>query len=92
MSTPTSDDGCYEIRFQGHLHARWHDFFDGLTSTPEPGGATLLRGEAVDQAALHGLLQTLADLGLPLLSVTRIEPGLPRAASAIEPINQGDIT
>jgi hypothetical protein len=61
----------YEIRFQGHLDARWASFFDGLSLEPQPDGVTVLRGPIVDQAALHGVLARLRDLGLPLLSVAR---------------------
>ena len=74
MSERTSDSWCYEIRVQGHLHARWSAWFDGLTVTNQNNGTTLIRGDVVDQAALHGLLRKLADLGLPLLSVTHIGP------------------
>jgi hypothetical protein len=65
-------NGCYEIRIQGHLQPRWNAWFDELTLSPENDGTTLIRGDLVDQAALHGLLSKLADLGLPLLSVTHI--------------------
>ncbi len=64
----------YEIRVQGHLDARWSDRFDGLTLTQESDGTTLLQGSVVDQSALHGLLQKVRDTGLPLVSVTPIEP------------------
>lgn len=63
--------GRYEIRVQGHLHPRWATWFDGFIFTDEAEGITVLRGSVVDQAALHGLLRKLADLGLPLLSVTQ---------------------
>ncbi len=66
--------GRYEIRLQGRLHARWIGWFDGLSVIPESDGTTLLRGEVVDQAALHGLLRKLPDLGLPLLSVVQLRP------------------
>jgi hypothetical protein len=59
----------YEIRVQGHLDGAWSAWFDGLTITHEPGGDTLLEGELVDQAALHGVLQKVRDLGLRLLAV-----------------------
>ena len=62
--------GSYEIRLQGHLHARWSAWFDGMTVTTEPDGTTVLRGDVIDQSALHGLLRKLQDLGLPLLSVS----------------------
>ena len=65
----------YEIRLDGHLGSQWSDWFDGLTITLEDDGQTLLTGSVVDQAALHGLLKKVRDLGLPLLSVTRVESG-----------------
>ncbi|QBR93324.1 hypothetical protein [Nocardioides euryhalodurans] len=64
----------YEIRIQGRLDERWSAWFDDLTLSQEDG-TTVLRGHVTDQAALHGLLHKLRDLGLPLLSVTRAEPG-----------------
>src|SRR5512142_1401994 len=70
-----SHDGpeLYEIRIKGHLDDRWTDWFSGLTITLEEGGDTLLTGPVTDQAALHGLLKKVRDLGLPLLSVNCIE-------------------
>ena len=62
----------YEIRLQGRLDNRWSTRFDGMTLTID-GGFTLLRGSVVDQAALYGLLHQLRDIGLPLVSVTRVE-------------------
>ncbi len=67
------EGGRFELRVRGHLDARWADWFDGLTLTKAGDGSTVIRGEVVDQAALHGLLQTLRDLGLPLISVTQVE-------------------
>lgn len=64
----------YEIRIKGHLDDRWAKWFGGLTITLEEGGNTLLTSQA-DQAALHGLLKKVRNLGLPLLSVNRVEPG-----------------
>jgi len=61
----------YEIRVKGHLDVRWADWFDGLTLTQESDGTTVLRGSVVDQAALHGLLGKVRDLGLPLIAVNR---------------------
>jgi hypothetical protein len=62
----------YEIRIKGHLGLEWTDWFGGLSITLEDTGDTLLTGTVVDQAALHGLLRQVRDLGMPLLSVTRI--------------------
>jgi hypothetical protein len=67
--------GRYEIRLQGHLDEQWAAWFGGLTLTLEANGDTLLTGPVVDQAALHGVLRKVRDLGLPLLAVRRIEPG-----------------
>jgi hypothetical protein len=64
----------YEIRIKGHLDDRWAEWFDGLTLTREANGVTRLTGSVIDQAMLHGLLRTVRNLGLPLLSVTRREP------------------
>jgi hypothetical protein len=69
--------GRYEIRLTGHLDARWAAWFDGLTVGHEVDGTTLIRGPIADQAALHGLLQRVRDLGLPLVSVTRDETDPP---------------
>jgi len=73
--TPNSSLGAgrYEIRLTGHLDSRWAAWFDGLTVTHEADGSTAIRGSVVDQAALHGLLQRVRDLGLPLVSVIRID-------------------
>ena len=64
----------YQIRIKGHLGHQWTDWFEGLTITPEENGETLLTGPVVDQAALHGLLKKVRDLGIPLLSVNPVEP------------------
>jgi hypothetical protein len=61
--------GWYEIRLQGRLDDRWAEWFDGMTIEPAPHGITILRGHIVDQAALHGVLARLRDLGIPLISV-----------------------
>ena len=63
----------YEIRLQGHLDPRWATSFEGLDITHLNDGITLLAGHVVDQAALHGLLRTVRDLGLPLVSVQHVE-------------------
>jgi len=65
----------YEIRIKGHLDDRWSEWFEGLTLTLEDNGNTLLTGPVVDQAALHGLLKKVRDLGMPLLSVCPVENG-----------------
>ncbi|MFC2030567.1 hypothetical protein ACFLWA_07565 [Chloroflexota bacterium] len=67
------EPGLYEIRIKGHLEDRWADWFGGLTITLEENGDTLLTGPVVDQAALHGLLRKVRDLGMPLVSVTGAE-------------------
>ena len=67
----------YEIRLQGHLEPRWAAWFDGLSLTNDSDGTTALRGRVADQAALHGVLQKVRDTGLPLLSVTRLDPHRP---------------
>jgi len=64
----------YEIRIEGHLDHRWAVRFDGLTLTLDDNGDTLLTGPVVDQAALHGLLRKVRDLGMPLVSVRRVKP------------------
>jgi hypothetical protein len=73
------DPGRYEIRLRGHLDARWAAWFDGLALTHGSDGTTIIHGPVADQAALHGLLQKTRDLGLPLISVTQVEPGHPQA-------------
>jgi hypothetical protein len=65
----------YQIRIKGHLSREWTDWFEGLTITLEENGDTLLTGSVIDQAALHGLLKKVRDLGMPLLSVCPLEPG-----------------
>ena len=79
MSTSTGPR-WYEIRLEGHLDQRWATWFDGMTLTAAGDGVTVLRGAVADQAALHGLLHKLRDIGIPLVSVTRCsrpdsEPG-----------------
>lgn len=65
----------YQIRIKGHLNPNWLDWFDGLAILPEEDGNTLLTGPVVDQAALHGILKKVRDLGMPLLSVKSVESG-----------------
>jgi hypothetical protein len=62
------------MRLTGHLDDRWAAWFDGLTLTRDDNGTTLLTGPVVDQAALHGVLRRVRDLGLPLVSVLQVEP------------------
>ena len=78
MSQPnaSTDDrhapGRYEIRLKGHLDIRWAAWFDGMCLTHESDGTTILTGPVVDQAALHGLLGKVRDLGLPLIAVRQV--------------------
>ena len=71
------DPGRYEIRVKGHLDPRWAAWFDGMSLTNESDGVTVIHGTVADQAALHGLLRKVRDLGLPLISVTQVEPDQP---------------
>ena len=64
----------YEIHLGAHLAPRWATWFDGMTLTRAPDGTTVLTGPVADQAALHGLLAKVRDLGVPLVSVTQLEP------------------
>ena len=76
--SPESDAGqlmVYQIRIKGHLSPQWVDWFEGLTITLEENGDTLLIGPVIDQAALHGILKKVRDLGMPLLSVNSVGPG-----------------
>jgi hypothetical protein len=75
IKTDPSKPMVYQIRIKGHLGREWTDWFGGLTITLEDNGDTLLTGPVVDQAALHGLLKKVRDLGMPLVSVSPLEPG-----------------
>ena len=81
--TPRTDPDqppIYHIRIKGHLGRQWADWFEGLAITLEDTGETLLTGPVVDQAALHGLLKKVRDLGMPLLSVVCVKPGRAEAS------------
>ena len=71
------DATAYEIRVTGHLDGRWAASFEGLSVRQEPDGTTVICGPVADQAALHGLLQRVRDLGIALVSVTAIEADQP---------------
>jgi hypothetical protein len=75
------ESGRYEIRLAGHLDTRWASWFDGMTVAHEDSAITVLSGEIADQAALHGLLQRVRDLGVPLISVERVDPDRPDAST-----------
>ena len=75
-SKPNPDEPViYQIRIKGHLGRQWRDWFENATITLEENGDTLLTCPVVDQAALHGLLKKVRDLGMPLVSVSPVEPG-----------------
>ena len=69
------EPSLYQIRLKGHLGPRWAAYFDGFTLTNSENGEALLTGVITDQAALHGVLAKIRDLGLPLLSVNRLAFG-----------------
>jgi hypothetical protein len=75
MANKLDQPMVYQIRVKGHLGRQWTDWFEGLTITLEEGGDTLLTGPVADQAALHGLLRKVRDLGMPLISAIRVNPG-----------------
>jgi hypothetical protein len=83
--TDANKPTVYKIRIKGHLGPEWSDWFEGLTVTLEEDGNTFLTGPVIDQAALHGLLKKVRDLGMPLLSVCPLENDsstTPRAGQA----------
>ena len=87
---PTTDPGqpvVYQIRLKGHLGSQWTDWFGGLTITLAEDGDTLLTGPVIDQAALHGLLKKVRDLGMPLVSVCPLE----HAPSTMRGSSQADV-
>jgi hypothetical protein len=75
----------YEIRVKGHLAHRWAAWLDGLSVTNEDDGTTVISGRVVDQAALHGLLHKLRDVGIPLISLTLLPPDAPAAPTVAPP-------
>jgi hypothetical protein len=77
----------YQIRIKGHLGSQWTDWFGGLAITLEDNGDTILTGPVVDQAALHGLLKKVRDLGVPLLSVNRVKPGQAESSDVRQELN-----
>ena len=72
--TPAQPPTCYELRVQGGLDGRWSAWFEGLQVSSDDHGVTTIAGPVADQAALHGLLAKVRDLGLPLLSVRQLDP------------------
>jgi hypothetical protein len=85
--TPQSDRDrplIYRIRIKGHLSQHWTDWFEGLTIQLTDSGETLLTGPVADQAALHGLLKRVRDLGIPLLSVVCVKAGQAESAKINE--------
>ncbi len=74
MANELDQPMVYQIRVKGHLDRRWTDWFGGMAITLEENGDTLLTGPVEDQAALHGLLRKVRDLGMPLISAVRVEP------------------
>lgn len=71
--TGTRQTTLYEVRIKGHLGPEWKDWFEGVTITLDGEGEALLTVEVVDQAALHGLLKRVFNLGIPLISVNRAQ-------------------
>jgi hypothetical protein len=87
-AAPTADHADipqYEIRVQGHLGHRWAAWFDGLSLAALDDGTTVISGPVVDQAALHGLLHKLRDVGIPLVSLTLLPPDAPVASTVAPP-------
>jgi hypothetical protein len=74
MANKLDEPMVYQIRIKGHLGPRWADWFGDVSITLEDNGETLLTGPVMDQAALHGLLRKIRDLGMPLISAIRVKP------------------
>jgi hypothetical protein len=81
-TTRPADSSRYEIRLAGQLDERWSDWFEGFTLTNEIGGNTTITGPVLDQAALHGLLRRVGDLGIALISVNVLDSYLPVTGTA----------
>ena len=81
--TDPNEPRAYQIRLKGQLGSEWADWFGGLSITLADNGDTLLTGPVVDQAALHGLLKKVRDLGLPLISVNPIKSGQAEDSAAV---------
>jgi hypothetical protein len=77
----------YRIKIKGHLGSQWTDWFEGMTITAKDDGETLITGSVADQAALYGLLKKVRDLGIPLVSVSPVEPETP----ATDQANQSNV-
>jgi len=90
IKTDPSQPITYQIRIKGHLGYQWTDWFEGLTITLEDNGDTLLTGPVIDQAALHGLLKKVRDLGMPLVSVSPLEHG-PSTTLGTSQADQSDV-
>ena len=95
MNTPPAtqppEGEWYEIRLQGVLEQRWAAWFDGMNLTANEDGSTTLRGALIDQAALHGVLQRLRDLGIPLIAVTQLQPSAtPAPTHPAHPVDRAD--
>ena len=73
--TEQNQPGCYQLRLKGQLDSKWTEWFEGMSITLEEDGNTLLTGPVIDQAALHGLLKKIRDLGLTLLAINPVGPG-----------------
>ena len=82
MANKPDQPMAYQIRINGHLGPQWAEWFGSMTITLEDDGDTLLTGPVVDQAALHGLLKRVRDLGMPLISAIRVKPGQANASDA----------
>jgi hypothetical protein len=76
-SDPRDGSGRYEVRVKGHLDGRWAAWFEGFSLTHAGDGTSVLAGFVVDQAALHGVLRKLGDVGLLIVSVTRADAAQP---------------